>query len=102
MEINLLPQDIDKLIRDTILKSALGKNIEQVIDKAVKDAVDGYNSPIKQLVHEVVKDLVKDYLAKDENRKPIEDSICNIVTPSTIETILQVGINKMKESIRDY
>lgn len=101
MELKLLPEDIDKLIRETVLKSALGKNIEQVINKAVQDSIDGYNSPIKQLVNEVVRELIKEHLNKDENKNLITEAIVRKVTPEAIDSILSYGIQKLHDYIRN-
>jgi len=102
MELKLLPEDIDKFIKEAVLKSALGKNIEATIDKAVSNAVNEYNSPIKQLVNEVVRELIKEQLAKPEYRQLINDAIVNRITPKAIDDILNYGIAKLHEYVRDY
>ena len=102
MELKLLPEDIDKFIREAILKSALGKNIEATIDKAVKDAIDSYNSPIKQLVNETVRELIKEQMQKPEYRQLITDAIINRITPKTMDDILSYGIQKLHDYVRDY
>lgn len=102
MELNLLPEDIDKCIKETIIKSALGKNIEAVINKALNDAIDVYNSPLKKIVIEVVNELVKEHLSKEENKSLITEAIAKIITPPTIEDILMHGVKQLKSSLRDY
>jgi len=102
MELKLLPEDIDRLIKETVLKSALGKNIEQTIDKAVSNAINDYHSPIKQLVNEVIRELIKEQLQKPEYRELITDSIINRITPKAIDDILNYGIQKLHEYVKDY
>lgn len=102
MEINLLPNDIDKLIKDTILKSALGKNIQQTIDKAMSDCLDRYDSPVKKMVQEVVESIVKEHFSKEENRKNIYDAIVKYLTPELIDKMMLYGINKLKEYVKEY
>jgi len=102
MELKLLPEDIDKFIKEAILKSALGKNIETTIDKAVNDAIDRYDSPIKQLVNEVIRGLIKEQLDKPEYKQQITDAIVKRITPKTIDDILTYGIAKLNEYVRDY
>ena|ERR1051326_2480778 len=102
MELKLLPEDIDKLIRETVLKSALGKNIEQTIDKAVADAVGGYNSPIKKLVNDVVSGIIEEQLQKPEYRQKITDALIAKITPKTIEDMITYGAEKLREYCKDY
>lgn len=102
MELKLLPEDIDKFIRESVLKSALGKNIENVINKAVSDAIDRYDSPIKQLVNEVIKEIIKDHLSKEENTKMINEAIVRKITPKAIDDILSYGVEKLRQYMKDY
>lgn len=99
MELKLLPEDIDKFIKEAVLRSALGKNIEQVIDKAVKDSIDRYDSPIKQLVNEIIKEIVKDHLTKEENKSLIYEALLKNITPDAIETMVRYGIDQLKRQI---
>lgn len=101
MELKLIPEDIDRIIRETIIKSALGKNIEQVINKSVSDCIDRYDSPINHLVREVVKELVKEHLSKPENNKLITEAIVRKITPEAIDSMLSFGIQKLHDYIRD-
>ena len=102
MELKLLPEDIDKFIKEAVLKSALGKNIEQTINKAVSDAIDRYDSPIKKLVNEVIASLIKEQLDKPEYKQLITDRIVKIITPTTIDDILRYGIEKLRSHMKDY
>lgn len=97
MELKLLPEDIDKFIKEAVLKSALGKNIESTIDKAVFNAINEYNSPIKQLVNDVIREIIKEHLAKDENRRLITDAIIEKITPKTIGDMLSYGAEKLRD-----
>ncbi len=101
MELKLLPEDIDKFIKEAVIKSALGKNIESTINKAVNDAINSYDSPIKRLVNEVIKELINDQLKKPEYHKLITDSIVNRITPKAIDDILSYGIEKLHEYVKD-
>jgi hypothetical protein len=101
MELNLLPQDIDKFIRDAVIKSALGKKIEETIDKAVSNCINSYDSPIAQLVKNVIMEIVKEHLSKEENRAVINEAIIKIVTPKTVENILTYGIDKLKQCVSE-
>lgn len=102
MELKLIPEDIDKFIKDAVLKSALGKNIEATIDKAVSDAINSYNSPIKQLVNEVIRELVKEQLTKPEYQQQMTNAIVNRITPKAIDDILNYGIQKLHDYVREY
>ena len=101
MELKLLPEDIDKFIREAVLKSALGKNIESTINKAVDDSINSYNSPVKQLVNEVIRELIKVQLDKPEYKQLITDAIVKRITPTTIDDILAYGIAKLHDYVRE-
>jgi len=101
MELKLLPEDIDKFIKEAVLKSALGKNIEETIDEAVSNAINSYNSPIKRLVNEVIASLIKEQLDRPEYRQLITDHIVKRITPTTIDDILKYGIEKLRSYMKD-
>lgn len=54
MEIKIDSEMVNKVVAESIIKSALGKGLEDAINKAMKETLEGYNSPVKHLVQQHV------------------------------------------------
>ena len=88
MELNLTPEDIEQLVKNTIMKSGFGAAVE----KSVTAALGGYNSPIdkaiqeyvlnlaRNLVHEKLGDQIKPMVVAAIEAKVNEDFLNQVVT----------------------
>lgn len=50
MQIEIKPEDIDNIVKQAILQSAVGKTIEE----AIKKALTGYDNPVDKAIKELV------------------------------------------------
>jgi hypothetical protein len=102
MNINILPDDIDKLVKESIIKSALGQDIAGAIHNAINEALKSYDSPIKKYTNKIIGEIIQEYLSKEENRKPVYDSIIKHLTPEAVNKIMDHGIKKLLDEIERY
>lgn len=94
LELNITPEDIEALVRDSIMRCGFGKAVED----AIKKVFTGYNNPIdvelKRYVSELCSTLLREkyraaiYLA---TTKAIEER----VTEELITKTVSVAVEKM-------
>lgn len=99
MNIEIKPSDIDQVIKESIIKSALGQNIQSTIDETIKNCMRDYDSPLKKYVHQIVKEIIHEHLSREENKKEIYSAITKYLTPETIEKMMVYGVKKFAEMI---
>ena len=88
IQVNLTPEQINTLVAETILKSAIGDALIKVIDREVKKLGESYNNPFEPIVREHIRsaiigiiqekylDIIKTQVAKNVS----EEIITNLFT----------------------
>lgn len=103
IEVNITPQDIDNLVKESILKAGLGTSLQKVINESL--AVNSYNSPIKKAVEEYVlkvcTELVRDKYA-DAVKLSVSKAIEAMVTKEIIDEVVDKSVKKMIDGSRGY
>lgn len=100
MQLNMTPEDIDELVKQTILKSGIGKAIEQAVSKSL----GGYDSPIDRAVKEVVTQQIVLLLQteyKDKVEASVRKAIEARITDDILEKIAGAAISKIESAARD-
>jgi citrate lyase gamma subunit len=101
IEINLTAEDIDKLVKDSILKAGFGKAIEDGVKRAISP---GYDNPIeratKEYVAQVCHSLLRDQFA-DKIRAVVSATIEAQVTTEVIQKVTDVAVRKMVNAAQD-
>ena len=101
MQIEIKPEDIDKYVKDAVMKSTVGQSFAVHIEKEIKDMMASYRNPIKQFIQDVLKDYVKDYMHNPEIKSQIIASIASIIKPETIELIVSHGVYELQKAIKN-
>jgi len=96
MEININHQDLDKYIRDSILKSSVGKLLLDEMEKGLKEVISGYNSPVKSFIAKYLQQMVEEYLQQPENEESIKNAIAQLVTPDAVMGIVSAGLREVE------
>lgn len=94
MEININPKDIDVYVKNAILESSIGKIINDNAKKYMEEYLSkSYDSPIRQILNSIVKDLLKDEINKPENMKIIMDEFNKQFNKEVIERVIYKTVN---------
>lgn len=100
MEIKIDSEMVNKVVAESIVKSALGKGLEDAINKQLKECLDGYNSPVKRLVEHHVTECVKSVLENNYKAKIIE-MISQKLTGEHIDTIVSASVAKAMDMLKN-
>ena len=101
VNISLSAEEINKYVSDQIIKSALGENLKNSIDKAIKELTSSYDNPIKPLIKAHIIEYAKAWLAKDENKEIVNNAIAKYFSAEIIDNIICYGLKVFSEKILD-
>ncbi len=65
LNVNIDPEQINKLVADAVLQSAIGVQVKRIVDEAVKNLSRSYDNPIEAVVKEEIRRLVTQTLMND-------------------------------------
>ena len=98
MEINIKPEEIDTYVKKAIIESSIGKILKESSDKWIKEVCDSahrYDSPIKNLIHNIIRDMLKEEINKPENLALIKESFISKINESTINEVVYRMMEKI-------
>lgn len=100
IEINMTPEDIERLVKDSIMRSGFGAAVE----KGLAEAMRSYNNPIeaqlKAFVGQVAGELIRDHYG-DRIRAAVQAHIEMSVTDEVIESTTSAAVAKMVNAARE-
>ncbi len=96
MEINIKPDDLDNYIKNSLMQCTIGKTLQEQINREINEIVTRYDSPVKKIASEYIRQLVQEYLQKEENKIEINNAIAKVVTPEVILSIITKGCYELK------
>lgn len=95
MEINveISAEQINAQICDAIAKSAIGEELQNMIDKTVKEMSTSYNNPFKQIVHNYISQAIRKLIETE-----YMDTIEKLVKEKVSKQFTEDMISKMWEA----
>ena len=100
MEVNITDEDVERLVKDTLIKTGLGKAIAD----SVRRALSGYDSPvdraIKAYVAFVAGELVRERFT-EQIRVAVAAAIDARVTTELVNTTVNTAIERMVRAAED-
>lgn len=100
MELEIKPEDIDRFVKEAVLKSALGKTISDALAKLFA----GYNSPIDDAIKQHVR-FIADEVIREKFTGTIRAAIVahveKKVTPEIIDEITSKSVDKMVSAVSE-
>ena len=100
LEINLSPEDIERLVKDSIMRSGFGAAVE----KALRSAMSGYDNPIekslRQYVGSVCDELIRAHYA-DKIKAAISSHLEKSITTELVEKTTSEAVRRMVKAAED-
>jgi len=100
MEIKIDSEMVNKVVAESIIKSALGKGLEDAINKQMSEMIHGYSSPVKNLIQEHVTQAIKEVLNTSYKSKIVE-MIASQLTGEHIDTIVSASVTKALDMLKN-
>lgn len=99
IEVNIKPDDIDALVRDAIMKSSLGKLIDDTIKTVTK--AGAYNNPIEEAIKKFYSDQTYKVLNELMHDKIVDALRIALAEKLTDEWIKEQASNLAYKLMRD-
>lgn len=103
MHIDIKPEDVDAMVKDSILKSSLGKIIEKAIQDVTK--AGSYNNPIEESLRKYIANLAV-VLIEEKYQDSIKAAISNIiekqVTQDLVDKTVETAMSKIVDAATRY
>lgn len=94
MELNLTPEDIERLVKDSIMKSGFGKAVEDSIKRAM---APGYDNPVEKAlkiyVHEATLALIRERYS-DQVQAAITARLDEELTQEVVKELTSKVVNR--------
>jgi hypothetical protein len=100
--LNIDPTDVDTFVKNALMESTIGVRLKEAIDKEIKDALSGYDSPVKKLVREAVSDRIAEFLKLPQNAEILRAAVSNYISETTLQKILQKTVEAFDSAIARY
>ena len=95
VEIN--PDDLNKMVVEAILKSSIGDALQAVIDKAVKELSQSYNNPIEPVVKRLLADLIEKQVRAnytDALKAKVDEVVKSHLTDDLLIKLVEEGVRR--------
>lgn len=100
MNIQINAEDIDRFVKEALVKSAIGDTVQ----KALNEAINGYSSPLRnQLQHTIAvyaREVIEERFG-ETIREQIAAHIEKAVTAELTEKVVSESVNKMVKAMED-
>jgi len=97
IEVKIDPEDINKMVSEAILKSALGAEVKEAIQKTLANLNSNFNNPLTKVIERHIEDMVIKVLSEDhreEITKLIKETLSEKLTSDFIHKIVMAGLKE--------
>lgn len=96
---NLTPEQINQFLADAVLKSQIGKAVEDAVARSIGSLTKTYDNPfdhvIKNHIHSIIeKEIVTKYAPLLQEK--VEKAIANFMTEEYTQKVIEAGLEKLK------
>ena len=95
LNVNIDPEQINKMVADAILQSAIGTQVKKIVDEHVAKLSNGYNNPIEGVVRDEINRIVRNVLLTDHNdtlRLKVAEAVTAKMTDEFVSKIVESGL----------
>lgn len=100
-DLKINEEDVNAYIAKAILDASIGKKLTETVNKAIQEALEGYNSPVKKLAIEEVQKAIKSILEQSEWQEKMKLHVAKYVTEDWITKIVERSVDQVRREIRE-
>ncbi len=96
MEINIKPEEIDLYVKNAIIESSIGKILQESSKKFLDQICQQhYDSPVRHMIHNIVREMLTEELNKPENLALIKEAFISKINEGTIRDVVYKMMDKI-------
>lgn len=95
---DLTPEQINEFLSNAILKSSIGKAVEDSVNRSIAELSRGYNNPFDAVIRREVESLISEHLRttfSEQLRGRVRVALESKLTEDTVNSIIEAGINML-------
>jgi len=94
LNINIDPEQINKMVAEAVLNSAIGEQVKTQVQKNVDELGKSYNNPIDGVIKKHVNDLILQCLMKEHSellKTKVHEAVSGKITDEFISKVMEAG-----------
>jgi len=98
LNINIDPEQINKMVAEAVLNSAIGEQVKKQVQKNVDELGKSYQNPIDAVIKKHVNDLILKCLISEHAdllKSKIHESVSGKMTDEFINKVMDAGWRNM-------
>ena len=96
LNVNIDPEQINKLVAEAVLNSAIGEQVKVQVQKTVDNLSRSYDNPIEGVIKNHIAELVRTVLVAEHSaalRAKIKASLESKITDEFTEKVVDAALN---------
>lgn len=97
MELKLDPNDVNKLVADAVLNSAIGEAVKKAVEKELSTLNRSWDNPIEAVVRNHVCNMIRDVLNKEHGdviRERVKAALASKLSQEFIDRVCEAAASK--------
>lgn len=98
LKIDINPEQINKLVAEAVLNSAIGEQVKTQVQKNVDELGKSYNNPIGGVIKKHINDLILQCLMKEHSellRAKVHEALSGKITDEFVDKVMDAGWRNM-------
>ena len=101
MNITLNSEDIDRFVKEALIKSAIGDTVQKALNELINNS---YNSPLREAIKRHVSNVAYEVI-KERHTESIRAQIIDVLdrqlTKDLSDKVVESAVNKMVKAIEE-
>lgn len=97
--LSLDPETINKFFAQQVAQSVLGETLHKVLTEEVRRLSSTFESPLKPIVGEYIRQVAREVLQQPEFRKIVEEAIREQLTPERVTAMVDKVMERVSTQI---
>lgn len=97
MELKLDPNDVNKLVAEAVLNSAIGEAVKKAVEKEIAKLSGSWDNPLESVVRNHVCDITRDVLNKEHGdaiRERVKAALTSKLSQEFIDRVCEAAASK--------
>lgn len=98
LNINIDPEQINKMVAEAVLDSAIGEQVRAQVKKSVAGLGAGYNNPIEGVINQHIRSLINQVLVDDyadDLKTKVHEAVSGKITDEFISEVIEAGFRRL-------
>lgn len=99
LSIDINPEDVNKMVSEAILNSAIGENVKKQIDTYIKELNYSHSSPIKDVIQGTVSCMIRETIEseyKEQLREILKQALDERITIDLMSGIVDSAMEAIR------